>query len=264
MATQTSASPERKRSISSRLDASGIAPYSTATRPGCNRFTSPASASTAFRLKATTTVPVPSERSVRSPTHSSGSIRSKTLSSASGKARSTSGSASSAPRRRISRYSPASISRVQADPRSSSSAHWTSSSTRSSPDCGAISTVQHTIGAPSLTRSSPVIERDVLEPDALAETAMRLLREHPQRPGVDACTLGDELVERRVRLSRVGRAQMRDDALGLAARARGARSRSAARRAGRRFRSYAGGRVAERLGRFCRPRGGRRWRIRPR
>ena len=48
----------RNRSISSRLDASGIAPYSTATRSGRRRFTSPASASTALRLKATRTVPV--------------------------------------------------------------------------------------------------------------------------------------------------------------------------------------------------------------
>ena len=37
----------------------------TATRPGWSRFTSPASASTARRLNATTTVPVASERSVR-------------------------------------------------------------------------------------------------------------------------------------------------------------------------------------------------------
>ena len=47
VATQTSAAPVRKRSISSRRDDSGMAPYRTATRPGCRRFTSPASASTA-------------------------------------------------------------------------------------------------------------------------------------------------------------------------------------------------------------------------
>ncbi len=157
VATHTSAAPERNRSISSLLDASGIAPYRTATRPGCRRFTSPASARTALRLNATTTVPVPSDRSVRSPTHSRGSFRSKTLSSASGNARSTRGRASRAPSRRIWRYSPASRSRVQADPRSSSSAHWISSRTRSSPACGAISAVQQTIGARSFTRSSPVI-----------------------------------------------------------------------------------------------------------
>ena len=46
-------------------------------------MTSPASASTALRLNATTTVPGVSERSWRAPTNSSGSLRSKTRSSAS-------------------------------------------------------------------------------------------------------------------------------------------------------------------------------------
>ena len=68
----------------------------------------------------------------------------------------TSGSASTAPSRRMCRYSPASSSRVQAEPRSLSSAHCTSSSTSTSPESGAISAVQQMIGACSLTRSSPV------------------------------------------------------------------------------------------------------------
>ena len=49
------------------------------------------------------------------------------------------------------RYSPASSSRVQAEPRSWSSAHCTSSSTSTSPRSGAISAVQQMIGACSLT-----------------------------------------------------------------------------------------------------------------
>src|SRR5579862_3439015 len=111
---------------------------------------------TARRLNATTTVPGRSPVMARRPTHSSGVFRSKKRTSTFGNACSTSGSASTAPSRRMCRYWPPSMSRVQAEPRSSSSAHCTSSRTSVSPCIGAISAVQHTIGAPGLMRSSPV------------------------------------------------------------------------------------------------------------
>jgi hypothetical protein len=62
----------------------------------------------------------------------------------------------------------------------------------------------------------PRDQADVLEPDLLAQPAVRLLGEHPQRPGVHARARLHELLERRVRLAGVRRAEMRDDALGLA------------------------------------------------
>ena len=43
---------------------------------------------------------------------------------------------------------------------------------------------------------------------------MRLLREHPQRAGVDAGALVGQLPQRGVRLPGVRRAEVRDDALG--------------------------------------------------
>ena len=258
VATQTSAARVRKRSISSRREASGIAPYRTATRPGWSRFTSPASARTALRLNATTTVPVPSERSVRSPTHSSGSLRSKTLSSASGNARSTRGSASRAPSTRISRYSPASSSRVQAEPRSSSSAHCTSSRTSSSPEDGAISTVQQRIGARSLTRSSPVISptfsAPTRSPSRRCASCANIRRGPAYTPAPcaassssAACVL-PEFVGPRCATTRSGGSSRAGSVIEI--------PRSARRIAcaGRRARS-------ERLGRFWRPRGGRRFRI---
>lgn len=135
---------------------------------------------------------------------------------ASGKAFWTSGRASTAPSRRMCRYSPASRSRVHAEPRSSSSAHWISSSTSTSPRSGAISAVQQMIGASSLTRSSPVT-RPTRSAPSCAELPVRLLSEHPQRRGEDAATgLGEEL-ERGMGLPGVRRAEMRDDALGLGA-----------------------------------------------
>ena len=45
---------------------------------------------------------------------------------------------------------------------------------------------------------------------------MRLLREHPQRPGVDAAALLGEELERVVGLARVRRAEVGDDGLRLA------------------------------------------------
>ena len=54
-------------------------------------------------------------------------------------------------------------------PRSSSSAHWTSSRTSTSPEPGAISTVQQRIGACSLIRSSPVT-RPTRSSPSLAES----------------------------------------------------------------------------------------------
>ena len=58
-------------------------------------------------------------------------------------------------------------------------------------------------------------ETDVLGADPLAEAAMCLLREHPQRARVDARALVRQLAESGVRLARVRRAEVRDDALGL-------------------------------------------------
>ena len=158
-------------------------------------------------------MPGVSPRSWRAPTNSSGSFRSWTRSSASGNARRTSGSASSAPSSRMWRYSPARSSCVHAAPRSSSSAHCTSSRTSTSPEPGAISTVQQRIGACSLIRSSPVIRPTRSVPEPGAEAAVRLLREHAERPGVDASPLLGEELERVVGLARVRRPEMRDDRL---------------------------------------------------
>ncbi len=57
-------------------------------------------------------------------------------------------------------------------------------------------------------------EADVLGADPLAEPAVRLLREHPQRPGVDAGALLGQLLQGGVRLPGVRRAEVRDDTLG--------------------------------------------------
>jgi hypothetical protein len=95
----------------------------------------------------------------------------------------------------------ASSSRVQAEPRSLSSAHCTSSSTSTSPESGAISAVQQMIGACSLTRSSPVT-RPTAPRRAARSGAMRLLGLHPERRREDSLGrggLGEEL-ERGVRL----------------------------------------------------------------
>ena len=70
-------------------------------------------------------------------------------------------------------------------------------------------------------------QTDVLGADPLAEAAVRLLREHPQRPRVDAGPLVRELAQRRVRLAGVRRPEVRDDAIGLDA-ARRKRDRDAA------------------------------------
>ena len=58
-------------------------------------------------------------------------------------------------------------------------------------------------------------ESDVLGADPLAEPSVRLLREHAQRPCVDARALLRELLQRGVRLPRVRRPEVRDDALRL-------------------------------------------------
>ena len=113
------------------------------------------------------------------------------------------------------RYSPPSMRRVHAEPRSSSSAHCTSSRTSVSPRIGAISAVQQTIGASGLTRSSPVTMPDALVAELGREPAVRLLREHPQRRRIDAAAGLDEEAERVVRLARVGRPEVRDDRLRL-------------------------------------------------
>ena len=122
----------------------------------------------------------------RRPSQSSGALRSKKRTSASGNACRTSGSASTAPSKRMCRYSPPSIRRVHAEPRSSSSAHCTSSSTSVSPRLGAISAVQHTIGASGFTRSSPVTRPTRSSPDLGRQPPVRLLREHAQRRCVHA------------------------------------------------------------------------------
>ena len=58
-------------------------------------------------------------------------------------------------------------------------------------------------------------EADLLGTHALAETAMRLLGEHPQRAGIDAAARRGELLQSGVRLPGVRRPEVRDDALGL-------------------------------------------------
>ena len=151
------------------------------------------------------------------PVQSSGALRSKKRTSACGNAFWTSGSASTAPSRRMCRYSPASSSRVQAEPRSVSSAHWTSSSTSTSPESGAISAVQQMIGASLVDPLLAGDEADVLGAELRAQAAVRLLGEHPQRRREDAAPrLGKEL-ECGVSLARVGRPDVRDDGLRLGA-----------------------------------------------
>ena len=58
-------------------------------------------------------------------------------------------------------------------------------------------------------------EPDLLGAQPLAESSMRLLREHPQRSRVDPRTPFGELAERGVRLTGVRRAEVGDDALRL-------------------------------------------------
>ena len=58
-------------------------------------------------------------------------------------------------------------------------------------------------------------QTDALGADPLAEAAVRLLRKHPERTRIDAGPLVRELAQRRVRLARVRRPEVRDDALGL-------------------------------------------------
>ena len=60
-------------------------------------------------------------------------------------------------------------------------------------------------------------EADMLRTELGAQAAMRLLGEHPERCGEDAAARIGEELERRVRLARVGRADMRDDGLRLRA-----------------------------------------------
>ena len=80
---------------------------------------------------------------------------------------------------------------------------------------GAISTVQQMIGAVVV---DPLLARD--EADGVLaelgrEAPVRLLREHPQRPGVDAAAPLLQELERVVGLARVGRAEVGDDGLRL-------------------------------------------------
>ena len=133
----------------------------------------------------------------------------------------------------MSRYSPASRSRVQAEPRSGSSAHCTSSRTSTSPELGAISTVQQMIGAVVVDALLARDEADRVLAELGREAAVRLLREHPQRPGVDAAAPLLQELERVVGLARVGRAEVRDDGSPAATAAAAARSRSRPRRGAR-------------------------------
>ena len=154
---------------------------------------------------------------MRSPTNSSGSFRSKTLSSASGNARSTSGSASSAPSRqdlRGTRRRAGAASRPSRAPRRPPTGSRRARAAR--PPAAPSRPSSRGSGARSLTRSSPVIRPTFSAPEPLAEPAVRLLREHPQRPGVDAAPRLGELLERGVGLPGVRRPEVRDDALGLA------------------------------------------------
>ena len=67
-------------------------------------------------------------------------------------------------------------------------------------------------------RSSPVTQPDLIVPTSVRrQPAVRFLREHPQRAGVDAAPLLGQERERVVGLARVRRTEVRDDALGLAA-----------------------------------------------
>ena len=190
-------------------------------------MTSPASASTARRLNATTTVPGVSERSVRAPTNSSGSLRSKTFSSCSGKR-------ALHERERVERAEQEDLAVLagEQEPR---------------PGRAALRVVGplHLVEDEQLARERRHLHRraddgrvlvdallagdqtDVLGADPLAEAAVRLLREHPERACVDAGPLLRELAQRRVRLAGVRRPEVRDDALGLDA-ARRKRDRDAA------------------------------------
>ena len=216
----------------------------------CRRFTSPASASTALRLNATTTVPSPERGRVRSPTHSGGSFRSKTFNSASGmparragarRARRGGVPADSHPRG-------AAASRRSRAPRRRP---CTSSMTRARPT--AVPSRPCSRGsARSFTRSSPVI-RPTFSSHSRAEPAVRLLASMRSGPAYARAVLG-ELLEGGVRLARVRRAEVGDDAVGreLARRQRDRDPRSARRTA------WAGTACAVGVGR---PRGGRRFRI---
>ena len=65
----------------------------------------------------------------------------------------------------------------------------------------------------------PLLARDEADPvgaEQRPESPVRLLREHPQRAGVDAAPLLGEKRERVVGLARVRRAEVRDDCLRLA------------------------------------------------
>src|SRR5262245_26138083 len=55
----------------------------------------------------------------------------------------------------------------------------------------------------------------VLGADPVTQAPVRLLREHPQRPGIDARALVRELPQSRMGLPRVRRPEVRDDTLGL-------------------------------------------------
>ena len=99
-------------------------------------------------------------------------------------------------------------------------------------------------------------EPDGVLPELGREPAVRLLREHPQRPGVDAAAALLEDLERVVGLARVRRAEVGDDRLGLDAPRRqgdldrALRARTAAFTPAARARWWR----SERLGRFARPR----------
>ena len=153
------------------------------------------------------------------------------------------------------RYSPASSSRVQAEPRSGSSAHCTSSSTSTSPESGAISTVQQMIGACSLTRSSPVTRPTRVGAELGGEAPVRLLGEHPQRrrrrrrgraPSrtSSAWWVLPEFVGPRCATTVSGSVRRCGSVISIAPSARSPRLDAGARRAWR----------SERLGRFARPR----------
>ena len=218
--------------------------------PACRRFSSPASASTARRLKATTTVPGRRLWNETAPVQSSGALRSKKRTSASGNAFCD--------------------QRQRLDGAEQEDVPVLAREQQARPGGSALGVVRplHLVEHEHLAAQRRHLggaadDRRVLvdallaghEADALlaelrGQAPVRLLREHPQRRREDAAPgLGQEL-ERRVRLARVRRADVRDDRLrlerpgredDLAARAR---ATSASRRARR----------CARLGRFCRPR----------
>jgi hypothetical protein len=61
----------------------------------------------------------------------------------------------------------------------------------------------------------PGDQADAVGSELGAQAAVRLLRQHPQRPGVDAASLLGEKPQRVVRLAGVRRAEVGDDALGF-------------------------------------------------